>query len=140
MVFVFIFPALVKARDARRKFEITNIGRFIIASCPLPDTGPGDYDLSPLIDELRVKYPQYAGGMTSKPRDPLRGTEEETFYRYVVTGDTPRKCALYANLENKEEPVTIHSLTAPAAGGGTGVLETASPGWNGSIKYFQVSN
>lgn len=142
-VFVIVVPALGKARDARRKFELANIGRFVITSCPLPDAGAGDYDLAPLVSELKSKFPKYANMLSVTPKDPSRGTEEESFYRYVVTdavGTSTRKCALYANLENANEPATLGGLSAPSAGGGTGILEAAEPGWNGTRKYFQVSN
>jgi len=63
----------------------------------------------------------------------------EAFYRYIVTGDGA-KCALYANLENENEKVTLTEIVVPTAGGGTGVLQAAEDGWNGTPKYFQVSN
>ena len=47
---------------------------------------------------------------------------------------------VYANLEREEEPVTLPLVTAPGPGGGTGVFESTIEGWNGTKKYFQVSN
>lgn len=128
--------ARAKARDAKRKLEISQIGRLLSASCYLPDGGGGEYDLAGLLDELRVKYPQYT---MPTPKDPRVGTDAESFYKYLVTADG-KKCALYANLENESEPVTLAGLSSPSAGGGTGVLEASSDGWNNSPKYFQVSN
>jgi len=126
------------ARDTKRKAEISQVGRFLTLSCYTPDAGTGDYDLADVATELMAKYPQYASQFPQIPRDPSSGTSEESRYRYIV--NSSGKCALYANLERGEEPVTLQSLTAPTPGGGTGVLQAASAGWNGSTKYFQVSN
>lgn len=138
-----IIPSLIsaraKARDAKRKLEISQIGRLFSASCYLPDGGGGEYDLIGLLDELRIKYPQYASTLSQTPKDPRVGTDAESFYKYLVTADG-KNCALYANLENKSEPVTLTGLPSPSAGGGTGILEALSDGWNDSPKYFQVSN
>ncbi|OGD30759.1 hypothetical protein A2833_00800 [Candidatus Azambacteria bacterium RIFCSPHIGHO2_01_FULL_44_55] len=128
-----------KARDTKRKAEISQIGRFFSASCYLPDGGAGEYDLIGILDELRIKYPQYANMLSQTPKDPKVGTDSESFYKYLVTANG-EKCALYANLENEAERVTLSGLSSPLAGGGTGVLEALSDGWNGSPKYFQVSN
>lgn len=57
----------------------------------------------------------------------------------MLVKDNGQKCALYANLENDRERATL-SITAPVAGGGMGVFKTSDDGWNGSPKYFQVSN
>lgn len=127
-----------KARDVKRKAEISQAGRMLRAtSCYLPDGGAGSYDLADLMPELQIKYPQLSQWMNQVPKDP-RGSDSETRYVYVV--NTSGQCALHANLENQEENVTLPSLTAPTPGGGTGVLEAASPGVNGSTKYFQVSS
>jgi prepilin-type N-terminal cleavage/methylation domain-containing protein len=140
-VFVIVFPALAKARDTRRIFEISNIGRYIVSSCPLPADGPGTYDLAALVTELRPKYPKYAEALTTLPKDPSRGTEEETFYRYIVSDASgTRKCAFFANLENAAEAVTNNTITEPTAGGGTGVFAAIEPGWNGTDRYYQFSN
>lgn len=127
-----------KARDAKRKVEIAQIGRLLTFSCYTPSAGAGDYDLVEVAGELAAKYPQYASQFANVPQDPKSGTAAESHYRYVV--NAAGKCAIYANLERAEEPVTLPTLTAPTAGGGTGVLEAPAPGWNGSPKYFQVSN
>lgn len=132
--------ALRQARDAKRKSSVAQLGRFIASSqCYVPDAGAGDYDVADLMAELKAKFPQYAQFMASVPKDPKGGTDAVTKFRYVVTEDA-RACALYANLENKDEPVTLTSLTAPTPGGGTGVLDAASPGPNGTTRYFQASN
>jgi len=141
LVFTYVFPALQKARDARRKFELSNIGRFVVSSCYVPSAGSGTYDFADLASELKSKYPQYANYMASLPKDPSLGTETETYYKYVVAvASSTKKCALYANLENKQEEVTIPNLDSPTAGGGVGVLAASSTGWNGSNRYYQFSN
>jgi len=138
MVLVSLFGAREKARDARRKSEIAQIGQFLALSCYLPDGGAGEYDLMPLAEELKNKYPQYSEYLSNVPRDPKTGTENESKYIYTVNADG-KKCALYANLENPNETVTLQ-ITNPTPGGGTGVLEADSPGWNGTPLYFQYSN
>lgn len=139
IVGVALFSARTKARDTKRRFEITQLGRFITQTCYVPNAGDGEYDLADLLAELRLKYPQSAGAMSQTPKDPKTGTATQSFYKYVVTNDG-KQCALYANLENDGEPVTLTGLTAPTAGGGTGVLEASADGWNGSRKYYQISN
>lgn len=118
--------------------EISQIGRFLTLSCYLPDGGEGEYDLIPLANEIISKYPQDSQYLSNIPKDPKVGTETESKYIYIVNTDAT-KCALYANLENSNEPVTL-TITIPTPGGGTGVLRATNPGWNGSPLYFQVSN
>lgn len=132
-----LFGARGRALDARRKTEISSIGRILKLNCYLPDAGAGDYDLAPILSELKTKNPKYANQIPDI-KDPSSGTASESKYRYVVTANG--KCAVYANLQNTEEKVTLTSISVPTAGGGTGVFEAASNGWNGSPKYFQVSN
>ncbi len=140
VVKVAVWPALKKSRDAKRKFELSQIGRFFTGgTCYVPDAGPGDYDLGAVFGEVLAKNPQYAKMISKAPRDPKGGTETETLYRYAVTEDG-RKCALYANLENRNEPVTITGAAAPTPGTGTGVLQAAAPGVHGTTLFFQVSN
>lgn len=126
------------ARDAKRKAEVSQVGRILSLSCYTPSAGAGDYDLAVVAEELKAKYPQYASQLANVPQDPLLGGGGESGYRYLADG--AGKCAVYANLERDEEPVTLTSLTAPTAGGGTGVLNTSAAGPNGSTKYFQASN
>jgi len=127
-----------KARDARRKAEISQLGRLISLSCFTPQDGPGEYDIATLVPEIKTKYPQASQWFTQIPKDPSLGTEDEAKYKYVV--NAAGKCAVYANLEDDGQKVTLPALSAPTAGGGTGVLEGSSDGWNGTSKYFQVSN
>lgn len=127
----------IKARDAKRKAEVTQIGRLLSGSCYLPDAGAGEYDLAVLIPELKIKYPQYADYLKQIPHDP-KGSESETRYIYIV--NTSSQCALYANLENDAERINLPLITAPTPGGGTGVLQAGADGINGSPNYFQVSN
>jgi prepilin-type N-terminal cleavage/methylation domain-containing protein len=128
-----------KARDAKRKAEITGIGRFIVSSCYLPNAGAGVYDILELSGELITANPQYASFVSQIPKDPSVASGD-TISRYMYIVDMNRKCAVYANLENTNEAVTLQGISTPTAGGGTGVLEAAAEGWNGSTKYFQVSN
>lgn len=137
IVLVAVNDARHKGGDARRKIEVSQFGRLATASCYVPNAGPGEYDLAVLASELRAKYPQYANIAASLPHDPSTGNDSVTNYRYIVNGTG--QCALYANLENTKESVTIPSINAPSPGGGTGVFQ-GSVGWNGSDKYFQVSN
>lgn len=128
--------ARIKARDAERKSEIAQYGRILTASCYTPDAGAGDYDLADVMTEFKNKNTQYAEFLANLPQDP-NGTQTETKYRYVVDGTG--KCALYANLENANEKVTL-DITAPTPQGGSGVFEAATPGVNATTKYFHVSN
>ena len=138
IILVSLFGARNKARDVKRKTEISQIGRFLTVSCYLPDGGEGEYDLVPLANEILSKYPQYSKFLSNIPRDPKTGSETESKYIYTVNTNGT-KCALYANLENAAEPVTL-TITVPTPGGGTGVLKAESSGWNGTPLYFQFSN
>lgn len=139
IIFVSLGPVTKKARDVKRKADLSQIGRFLAASsCYLPSTGAGDYDILSLIDELKTKYPQYASFASQAPKDPRSGTNLQAFYRYAVS-DGGANCALYANLEKDDEPITLPNLTAPTPGGGMGVLQSVVVGWNGTNKYFQIS-
>jgi prepilin-type N-terminal cleavage/methylation domain-containing protein len=131
--------ARAKARDVKRKTDLVSAGRFLSASsCYMPNAGVGDYDILDLVDELKIKYPQYAQYVSMIPKDPRAGNDLKAYYRYAVSAEGEH-CALYANLENKGEPVTLKSLSAPAAGGGTGVLRASVEGWNGTAIYYQIS-
>lgn len=131
--------ARTKARDAKRKAEISGIGRLITGSCFLPSAGAGEYDIVDLVDELVASNPQYAKYVSQIPKDPsLSDSAPNSLYMYTV--DTNGKCAVYANLENDDENITLQNISTPTAGGGTGVLNSSTEGPNGSTKYFQVSN
>ncbi|MDO8518015.1 MAG: type II secretion system protein [bacterium] len=136
IVLVALGGAKGAARDARRKAEISHIGQFLKLNCYTPDVGPGDYDLLLIVEEVKTKYPQYANQIPT-PKDPSSGTDTQSNYRYVVSSGG--SCALYANLEQESTPATL-LVTVPTPGGGTGVFQEASAGWNGSDKYFQVSS
>ncbi|NMC51154.1 type II secretion system protein [Candidatus Kuenenbacteria bacterium] len=127
-----------KARDAKRLNDLNQIGRFLAFGCLVPAGGPGEYDLSQLIEEYRVKYPQYASQIPSNLKDPKTGTESNSNYKYIINENN--QCVLYANLENENQAVTLPSLNAPTPGGGKGILEAATAGPNGTKKYFQISN
>lgn len=138
IISVSLFGARNKARDAKRKAEISQMGRFLVLSCYLPDAGNGTYDLIVVAQELLNKNPQYQQYITQIPRDPKTGTDSESKYMYIVSDDGG-KCALYANLENEQESVTLN-IIEPTPKGGTGVFRASSPGWNGTALYFQYSN
>jgi prepilin-type N-terminal cleavage/methylation domain-containing protein len=127
-----------KARDAKRKAEVSGMGRLVTASCYVPTAGVGTYDIGDVITEFVAVKPEYASYVSQVPRDPSVGSSGPTRYMYIVNSNG--KCAIYANLENTNEAVTLSSISTPTAGGGTGVLQTPTDGWNGSPKYFQVSN
>lgn len=139
VILVSLGGARGKARDARRKAELSQIGRFLTAgSCFMPSAGGGEYDFAELFDEIRAAYPQAAQMLAQTPRDPRVGDDDEAFYRYIVSADG-KDCSIYANLENADESVTLTGISAPGAGAGTGVLQ-GPEGWNGSTKYLQYSN
>jgi|SRR3989344_1929077 len=134
IVIVALAPARGRARDARRKQDLQTIGQFIYgSSCYQPNAGAGDYDIADLMSELIVTYPQYASYASYLPVDPKTGTAEKTNYHYVV--DASSSCAIYVNLENDNEPVTL-SETIPTAGK-TGVWQGAV-GSNATDKYYQI--
>jgi prepilin-type N-terminal cleavage/methylation domain-containing protein len=125
-----------KARDAKRKQEINQIGRFFTANnCFVPSAGAGEYDLAQLYAEVRSSYPQISQ-IASLPKDPKSGSETQTNYRYQVTADN--HCILYANLENENEAITLQGLDRPTAGRGSGTLRASSTGINGTAIYFQA--
>lgn len=137
IMFVSFSGSRDKARDAKRKAEVSQFGKLLTLGCYTPDAGVGEYDLLPLATELATKYPQYAAMIQNVPKDPRQGSATASGYKYIV--DLNGKCVLYANLESENEKTTL-GITIPTAGGGTGVLEAASVGPNGSRKYFQYSN
>ncbi len=128
-----------KARDTKRKNDIAQIGRFLALSCYEPDGGNGTYDLADLIEEIKIKFPQAQTYLARAPRDPKIGTDTQTYYFYQYSA-VDKKCALYANLENQAEPITLPSLNSPTPGGGQGVLQATSNGPNNTTIYFQYSN
>ncbi len=138
MLTTVVGAARAKARDLKRKTDLAQIGGMLSFSCLVPSGGDGTYDLLELTDEISAKAPEAGLAFTQIPRDPQAGTDTESFYRYVVE-ENGQKCALYANLENDRERTTLLHAS-PTAGGGMGVLKTIDDGWNGSPKYFQVSN
>lgn len=138
IVTVAVVPVRAKARDVRRKSDLAQIGRFLSLKCYMPQAGAGDYDVAQLVGELSAANPQYALLIARAPRDPRQGDDDEFYYRYTVRSDG--RCALYANLENESESVTLFGINSPTPGGGRGVFESTTQGWNGTRKYFQYSN
>jgi len=138
MSIILIVSVRTKANDTKRKAELSQIGKFFTVSCYTPDAGAGTYDLIDLINELRAKDEKYRQLITKPWRDPKSGTDTVSKYTYIVTDD--KKCVLYANLENNNEDVTLNTISSPTPGGGTGVFASSTTGYNGSTKYFQISN
>lgn len=137
-VFVAIGPSRQNARDTARETQINTIGRFLASSsCYAPDGGAGDYDLKVIYDEIVSKNEEIKRFLTSVPKDPRIGSDDVSGFRYAYAADG--HCALYANLENADAVLTLPDLDAPTPGGGTGILKAASPGPNGTGKYYQIS-
>lgn len=131
-----LFSARDKARDAQRKNDLTQVSRFFALNCYEPDGGDGTYDLALISAELKAKNSQYASYLPSI-KDPKTGTPEKTNYNYIYSSAN-KKCALYGNLENNNDKITLN-ITDPTPGGGTGIF-AGSTGVNGTNLYFQVSN
>jgi len=138
IAFVFFGNVTVKARDTKRINDLSQIGRFFSFSCLLPEAGPGEYDLNELIEEYKAKYPQYESSIPKNIRDPKTSTDVISNYKYLVNGFN--QCVLYANLENDKAEVSLPGISEATPGGGKGIYEAVSPGWNNSNKYFQISN
>lgn len=135
---VSLFATRGRATDTVRKTDLNQIGRLLWASaCYVPTSGAGDYDMQDIVDEFVAANPSAAQYVSQVPRDPKVGTETATGYRYIY--DASGACAVYANLVNPEEEVTLPGLNAPTAGGGTGVLQGAATGVNGTNRYYQVA-
>lgn len=139
IAFVSLNGVREKARDTKRKNDIAQIGRFLALSCYEPNGGTGTYDLADLLEEIKVKFPQAQNFLAKAPRDPKIGTDSQTYYFYQYQS-SDKKCVLYANLENQDEPITLINLSAPTPGGGSGVLQATSNGPNNTPIYFQYSN
>lgn len=136
---VLVANVIGKARDVKRKAELSQLGKFLTASCYTPDAGAGTYDLLDLINELKAKDERYKQLIGSNSfRDPKHSDETHSNYTYVVTND--KKCALYANLENDSEAVTLNNINMATPGAGNGVFASSTPGINGTNRYFQASN
>jgi prepilin-type N-terminal cleavage/methylation domain-containing protein len=130
-------PARRKARDAVRVADINQMGRFLLAiSCYAPSTGPGDYDLQQVFEDLAAANPSVTQYIKEAPRDPRSGDEASSGYGYAYAAQGT--CALYANLEVPDARVTLEGLTAPTPGGGSGTLRASAPGPNGTDRYYQI--
>jgi len=138
IISVSLFGARDKARDTKRKAEVSQIGRFLTLSCYVPDAGNGDYDLMPVAQELLAKYPKYQQYIKQIPKDPKIGSDTISGYRYIVS-DGGNRCAIYTNLEYENQEINLN-ITQPTPRGGTGVFKAATSGPNGTLLYFQYSN
>ncbi|MEW6611016.1 MAG: type II secretion system protein [Patescibacteria group bacterium] len=135
----------VKARDSIRKAELGQMGKYLGSagtniSQYIPPEAPTEGDLFELITVLEAKYGTNI--FRQKPFDPLFDKSGNVSgFRYML--DAQKDIAIFANLENKEEPVTLPNLSAPTPRGGNGVFQGAGAwekGWNGTDRYYQVSN
>lgn len=138
LAFVYFGGATAKARDTKRISDLNQIGRFLSFGCLMPDGGAGEYDLNDLIEEYKIKYPQYANSIPSNIRDPKTGTGSSSNYKYIVNED--KNCVLYANLEDENAEVSLPNIIEPTPGGGKGIFTDSDIGWNGSNKYYAISN
>ena len=138
-VFMVIKNVLGKGGDAARKSHLNQLGRALTITCYLPGAGGGKYDLIPLSEEIFTKYPQYKASIRRIFKDPKVGTDTNSGYTYIVS-DNGKECAVFANLENEAEPITLRNLTDPTPGAGSGVLKGETTGINGTQIYFQISN
>lgn len=130
--------AQTRARDTKRKSDLSRIGQFLYASsCYLPNAGPGDYDIADLATELASKFPQYAQYASLLPKDPKTGSQDQANYRYQV--NSGGHCVIYANLENNSEEITLTSISTPTPNGGNGALKGSTTGANGTQIYYQIS-
>jgi prepilin-type N-terminal cleavage/methylation domain-containing protein len=138
IAFVAVQPAIKKGRDTARKAAISQIGRFLASGgrCYMPTAGYGDYDIGELFAEVVAANPQISNFIKEPPKDPRGGTNEETKYRYAVDANG---CALYANLENQSEEVTLPTYTDVTPGGGSGVFRANDDGPNGTPLYIQAA-
>ncbi len=137
IIIVAVQPARLKARDAKRKTDMAQIGRLLYSSsCYVPTAGAGSYDLADLVPELTAKYPQYAQYASYLPSDPKTGNATQTNYKYDYGADG--HCVMYMNLENAKEPITLSGISTPTASAGQGVFLSAIEGPNGTNIYYQV--
>ena len=134
-----VLPARNKARDVKRIHDISQIGRFVTLGCYMPNGNVTSIDLIDLAQELIIAKPEYSQYLGLVPQDPLTGSDAVSNFTYIVTADGS-SCALYANLENENEDITLTNLTDPTPGGGQGVLQGTAIGPNGTNIYFQYSN
>jgi len=137
MTFSYLGGARGQAKDAKRFNDLDQLGKLLSFVCPVPNAGIGEYDLGQVIAELKIKYPQYADSVPDNIYDPKTGNPTVTNYKYIVDADS--NCVIYANLEEGNEDATLN-FNSPKPGGGKGIFEAATPGWNGTAKYFQISN
>lgn len=137
LVMVATSSVRVKARDTKRKSDLAQINKLLSASnCFVPSMGFGDYDLIDIANDLKNKNPQYASFISMMPKDPKSGTKTVSQYRYIIKNIN--HCAIYANLENESEKITL-SISQPDPEEKTGILKTNEPGPNGTDIFYQIS-
>ena len=134
-----------KARDTIRKTELAQSGRYLGSagldiSKYIPPEAPTKGDLFELIVAFESKYG--TNMFRQRPFDPLfdKGGSVSGF-QYILDGQ--KNIAIFANMENEEEPATLPAISAPTPRGGSGVFQGVGVwlrGWNGTDRYYQVSN
>ncbi len=142
IIFLFFFAGKTQEliRDSVRKNHVSQAGKILINPCFVPDktSDNREYDLFIVIKEMIKKNKIAEEASFKKIKDPKTGDEYASMYIYKISRDG-KKCVLYANLESSLNQKNL-SLVKPLPGGGTGILETTTKGWNGSPFYFQFSN
>ena len=141
VVFVALSGTNTRARDAARLADLNTLGRYLQSVGQsignyLPSSLPTEGDLQVLIDEAESQ--SGFNLFRQEPRDPAAQTGESG-YRYIISGGD---IVIFANLDNPETEVDL-SFTEPTPAGGSGVFQGTgewADGWNGTDKYFQVSN
>lgn len=126
-------------RDTQRKADIAEMVGFMKFGCYIPEAGPGEYDFIDVANELFIKKHGLRKLIKGVAQDPKTGTPSESKYIYVVSvGRDSVNCAIYANLENEYEPITL-PITVPTPEAGSGAFRAEEVGWNGSPVYYQFS-
>lgn len=141
IAFVALSNTTISSRDSIRMTELNNIARFLESAgsgvaANLPAGLPAQGDLHLLIEEVETKAGFKVFG--TRPKDPNGSNSDSGFYYIVDSGNI----VIYANLENTEEPTTA-AYTEPTPAGGRHVIQgtgTYASGFNGTNKYYQVSN
>ena len=139
--FLFFFTkAQETIRDSIRKRDVSQIGQAITDPCFIPSqvSANKEYDLHLILKEMINKNDMYQSNLAEIIKDPKTGTDQISMYIYKVSEDGER-CSVYANLESSFNKETLR-INKPIPGAGTGILKSATDGWNGSSFYFQYSN
>lgn len=128
------------AGDKRRIADMDTIGRFLGSvagqQLSLPSGIASEGDLQILVDAIESR--SNINLFRQDPRDPS-ASGSESGYQYIYADG---RIVVFANLVNTDTEATL-SVTEPTPGGGSGVFAGAgvwASGFNGTNKYYQVSN